>query len=536
MNVRFSVVWLVLGLGVSISACGSTRKQPGAVEPDACQGENCPNDCESSTRFCFEGKIWKCAADGKSAAVVQLCAENELCEDAGQFSRCRAMVDGMGGAPSVACTPGALSCGEGQVLACSSDGASLELYDPCEPGEVCDPATLACAASSCEPGSNGCLGTKPALCNDAGTAFEPVGPDCFDDGQACDGGECVELGCAPLAKRCADQTVMSCDASGLQETAAETCGLYQHCVETPASGAAPANAYCVQNACQPGMKLCDGNVVKLCTDQAELPTDGEDCGDSFCANGACLPKICEPFELLCVGNEVHDCGHPGTTTTLRYACGDDRCRELADTVGCGPRACQAGETVCLGNALGTCADDGESLSQVTQNCASTQQVCSATPACADSVVETLGVNENVEALGSSEVLGNIIDVHSSRRLTKLEAHFVLDAPRDVRWLVYELGADGAFELVASEITLNAEGSGFAASQELSWVLEAGKRYLLGVGLVVYEGYLYYDEAPHDGSFSFANLVGGTRNGYSSTMFFDPNRQQLYRLRVTTELP
>jgi hypothetical protein len=294
-------------------------------------------------------------------------------------------------------------------------------------------------------------------------------------------------------------------------------------------------AYCAQNACQPGQMACDGNVAKLCTDEGTLPSDGQDCGDSFCVSGACLPKICDPSAPVCVGDQVHDCVYPGTTTTLMHDCGEGRCRELSSGAGCGPRACEAGATVCLGNALGTCADDGESLSQVTENCASSQRVCNATPACATSVVETLGVNENVDALGSGEALGNIIDVTSSRRLTKLEAHFVLDAPRDVRWLVYELTEDGSYELVASEITSNVAGSGFAASAELSWVLEAGKRYMLGVGLVVFEGYLYYDDAPYDTSFSFANLVGGTRNAYSTNMFFDPNAP-FYRLRVTTELP
>jgi hypothetical protein len=125
-------------------------------------------------------------------------------------------------------------------------------------------------------------------------------------------------------------------------------------------------------------------------------------------------------------------------------------------------------------------------------------------------------------------------VHSDRRLTKLESHLMLDQPRDLRWVVYEQQGQ-QFELICSEITTNHQGSLYFASNELSCLLEAGKRYVLGVALVVGVGYQYYDTVPYSGALSFGNAVGKTNNSYASTMFFDVS-EGLYRQRITTELP
>jgi hypothetical protein len=445
------------------------------------------------------------------------------------------MSDGSGGAPNaVDCFPGVRQCsGSGrQVLVCSDDGKTLELYDTCDPHEACSEASFSCLELRCEPGAALCLGTQRAKCTDNGTHIDTIGVDCLADGQACEAGECVDLQCRPRSTWCEDNTVWRCDTGGANQEPAMTCTATQHCVFQPGSTGDP---YCAPNSCVPGETVCRGNMVVVCADDGTLPSEGTDCDDEFCSNGECMPEICEPYERMCQAGELHECANPGVATMSIDACTDGRCVELAGGAACGPLACAPSETVCLGNALGTCAADGEGLDQVTQDCAAAQQVCNVTPACAESALDTLGVAEKVDYALADEVLGAIIDVHSNRLLTKLEAHLVLESARDLRWVVYELTAQDSFELVASEVTTNNSGSQFFSTQELSWELEAGKRYMFGVGLVVFNGYLYYDEAPYDSSLSFGNVVGGTRNAYATTMFFEVSAP-FYRIRTTTELP
>lgn len=86
-----------------------------------------------------------------------------------------------------------------------------------------------------------------------------------------------------------------------------------------------------------------------------------------------------------------------------------------------------------------------------------------------------------------------------------------------------------------EITPNNVGSGFFASSPLDFELEAGKRYLLGVGLVVSDGYLYYDAPPWSPGLSFGGALGGGLGGYSPSYQFEPF-DKLYQLRITSELP
>lgn len=531
MVVRFLVVWLALGLG-GLVGCGGTKKQPPTEAPGDCTPPRCPNDCDPSSKFCLDDTVWRCSAKGDSATALQVCSDSETCDDAGQLTSCKPMSDGSGGAPAVvACVPGARQCAGSQVQVCSQSGTALELYESCDEGQACDPSALACLPTLCEPGAAFCLGTQRAACSESGTAIEPLA-DCVAEGKACEAGECVDRQCEPFSKWCEDNTVLQCDATGLSQTSFQTCTAMQHCVLQAVS---PSNAYCLPNSCVAGEKVCNGNLVAICSEDGTIPSEGTDCGDEVCAEGECKTPICEPFARMCLEGELHECTNYGVDTKSIDACTEGRCLELAGGAACGPLACAPGETVCLGNALGTCTADGEGLVQVTQDCASAQQVCNTTPACAASAVDALGAAEKVEHAGADEILGAIIDVHSDRLLTKLEAHLVLESARDLRWVVYELKAEGSFELVASEVTTNNTGSQFFSTQELSWGLEAGKRYVFGVGLVVFEGYFYYDEPPYDASLSFGNVVGGTRNAYAASMFFDVNAS-FYRIRATTELP
>jgi hypothetical protein len=174
------------------------------------------------------------------------------------------------------------------------------------------------------------------------------------------------------------------------------------------------------------------------------------------------------------------------------------------------------------------------LSAVTQNCAATELVCNATPTCAASAVDTTGANDNVEAIGV-DVAGNIIDVHSSRRLTKLEANLILDAPRDLRWVVFEQVGAEKYELSCSEVTANNTGSSFFTTSAFDCQLAAGKRYYVGVVIVVGEGNLYLDMPPLTGALSFGKIIGSARASYDTTTYVSVGESS-YRLRLTTVLP
>ncbi len=500
MGVRLLVVWTVVGL--VLGACGGTSNKPKPTptlgEQPTCGADECPVACEASARFCFEDQVWRCSIDGESARLVDSCGDLEPCQETGNDAECTCQGDTCD--PLPLCTPEARECRDGDVYECDADGAELVLYDDCDETQlqVCDATTLACV-SAC-PGDPACP--------------EPV----------CKAGD----------RLCVGNTVHICAPDGTALVFSEDCFDYAHCVDdAPGKGF----AYCTQNSCVPSSNVCDGHLAKVCESNGTLPDDGTDCGDEICDAGACKPKICEPLVYLCVDGDVHQCGQLGTRSDISETCPDAApCAEIAPNVlECRAPPCKPGTTACLANAFGTCASDGQSLSQVTSNCAASNQVCNATPTCVASAVDAAGVAEEVELVGASFVVGNIIDVHSDRLLTKLEVNLLLEAPRDLRFVVFEQKGE-QYEVVCSEITANNLGSAFFSSSELSCALEAGKRYVVGVVLMVGEGYHYIDQAPHGGVLSFGTTLGGTANGYATNMFFDLFGNSLYRQRLTTELP
>jgi hypothetical protein len=498
MGVRFLVVWLAVGL--ALGSCGGTSNKPKptlGAQPD-CGADECPVACEASARFCFERQLWKCSTDGKSARLLESCADDEVCQENGATAECACEGDDCN-PPMPSCTPDARECRDGDVYECDADGSELVLYDDCDEAklEVCDETTLLCV-SAC-PGDPACP--------------EPV--------------------CKPGDRLCVANAVHICQPDGSALVFNEACDTANCVDEAPEKGF----AYCKPRDCVPGQMFCQDNQVKLCADDGTVPAEGTDCGDEVCLMDACYPKICEPFVSFCFEGDVHVCEGLGVASQVLKPCSDNApCAEVApDQFDCRGRPCEPGTTACVGNAFGTCASDGQSLSQVTTNCAASNQVCSATPTCVASAVDGAGLAEEVELVGSSNFYGNMIDVTSNRLLTKLEVNLLLEAPRDLRFVVYEQ-KDQSFEVKCSEITANNLGSAFFSTTALSCALEAGKRYAVGVVLMVGEGYHYYDAEPHHGALSFGTALGSTSNGYSTTMVFDLYPTNLYRQRLTTELP
>lgn len=342
--------------------------------------------------------------------------------------------------------------------------------------------------------------------------------------QVCVNGACANRACAPGERRCSEANVEQCNATGTDWIVAVNCGPFYHCQVT-------TEPLCVARACEPGQKLCTGNAVTVCTEDGGVPSDGDDCGEDICFEGACTPKRCEPNAQLCVDGDVHVCMVPGLQSSLLQDCPSDApCGPYVNGgLACVAPICEPGEGVCLANAFGKCGEDGRSLVTTSQDCASSGLICDAAGACAASSVDLAGQSLEVEAV-SGFIAGNVIDVHSARRVTKLEAHLLLDVPRDLRWIIFEWQA-GVFVAKVNTITTNNVGSSFFASPPLTLNIAAGKRYIFAVGTVVGDGYLYYDPQPDVRRLSFGTVVDAA---FGTSMDVGASTStSTYALRVTT---
>ena len=171
---------------------------------------------------------------------------------------------------------------------------------------------------------------------------------------------------------------------------------------------------------------------------------------------------------------------------------------------------------------------------MSEDCAAGNNVCDSAGTCAASAVDPVGTAEDVTAISSGVISGNAIEVHSNRLVTEIEANLLLDQPRDLRWVIWVWNGT-EFEALATQLTTNQQGSAYFSSGAMSTTLEAGKRYVLGVGLVAGEGYLYHDLAPWDAEPSFGAALGRVQTFYPGPGG-DYVQDLLYAIRVTTELP
>lgn len=332
--------------------------------------------------------------------------------------------------------------------------------------------------------------------------------------------------CEPFAQTCEDNLVVVCRADGSGTSFVTACGDYHHCVEVEES------ARCEANACPPSSLACDGNVLKTCTASGTFPAKGKSCGDDVCENGACVPQICEPSSHFCKDGSIYECSSGGTRELLVVAC-DARftCIERDDVPECVTRVCDPGKGACVDEISGTCGEDGMSLATSLADCSETEEICDVSSGCGPSASDALGKREEVDPITGGDLATNVMDVHSSRELLELEVNWLLEQPRDLRFVVYEWTEDH-YEVRYNEITSHNSGSGFFSSGPINVPLEAGKRYLVGAGPVVGEGYAYYDVGGWVGAASFAGLVGGGRIPHRELVALAPG-EWLYVMRLKT---
>lgn len=525
--------------------------------------------CVPNTKFCMNGGIWKCDATG-SSTLAQTCAMGQFCREDNDSASCSdqaciageslcdgtvattCTADGSGPAPGgtdcadtkqvcyrgdcrdVACTSGMKVCQHGDVYLCAKNGTDLSLLVDCQSGEVCDAVAGACRPKACDVGTMGCDGPRVTQCNEFGSAWQPGGTDCSADGKICVAGTCQKQTCSANSTSCQDGNVYTCDANGVSSKLTTTCQQGEHCIGSGSSG------YCASE-CKPNTSFCEGNISKTCTADGSWPKVGTDCADKVCDQntGTCVAKVCEPNTNYCKNGDVYYCQYyfGGTPSeTLTQTCGSDEACQVQDGAPtCVPYPCPPDAVGCLDNKVGTCATDGQSLAKVTEDCTATAAVCGPDAKCAKSVVDVLGVAEDAVTEPAGNVLGDVIQVTSARKVTEIQMNLVLAAPRELRWVIFEQSG-GNFLARIDKVVSNVSGTGFVSSGPLSYTLKVGKTYLFAVAISGGNSIAYFDTAPFTAPASFGGVLGRVENSYSSTIqpYVDPG--YLYQMKLTTESP
>lgn len=542
------------------ATCGLTQ---------VCRSGECRDvECVPNRQLCKDGEIWSCGSDGLSATLLKRCQADQFCLEEDGDARCSATActpddalcsgsfatlckaDGSG--PVVggqdcadsgetcyqgecrdrACSLGEKLCDHGDVYLCAEGGSATVLFSDCGDDETCDATAGACRPRICEPGMHVCDGTRVLECNQLGSGWELV-EDCPADSTRCVAGGCAPLVCIPFYDQCIGDIGYECDELGLEQKLKVQCDLDQHC------DVRFGQAQCLLNTCEPGETVCSNATLSPCKPDGSGPQPGgTPCGQGkVCAldNQSCMDQVCEPNGYFCQDGDAYYCSSDGRYAFRNYDCGGDTyCGFQGNFSLCLPYDCAPGQDACLRNQIGTCADSGVALASVDKDCAAAGQICNSALACAATAFDTLGESEELQGYGTSYLIGDAIDVLSTRKLSQLEVKLSLGGTRDLRFVVYEKTGD--FELTAKydKLVSGQSGSGYFSSGALEYTLVAGQRYVLGVvsdsGTVA----AHYDSAPWSASTSFARTAGGIAIYGSPTVFSGAiDKARIYDLRVTT---
>jgi len=496
--------------GHEIKRCDDTGSE--LLEQD-CLSQECrlqgsepfcpPTACAANLGVCDGNTATKCKLDGSGprSGGVDCGASHQFCRG----GECR----------DTLCEPNQKSCKDGNVYLCSADGSLLSLLDACTDGEQCDEGSGTCVVHVCQPNEVSCDGARVVTCDARGSKLS-VTTDCAAQGQVCTAGRCEKRACVPSTTFCKGSDRYQCDPAGTSSTLLQTCRAgAEHCEVTPAG----LYAFCVSNVCIAGQKVCDGDMVKTCNADGSLPSDGTYCTkDEYCEDAVCKPRSCDLGGLLCKGKDVYSCEHNGpqlyATCEANQAClavahydHSDEFSSYRDLVWCAYPSCPPNATRCALNQIGTCGPDGQSLSTVTNDCAASGKVCTASATCATSVSDTLGKGQSIQTFPAGIYVGNMLEVHSSRKLSELQMWLVFAAPRIIRWMIFEqVGND--FLPRVDKLTTVASSSGYVGSGPLGsgYQLVAGKRYVVGAVLAD-ECVGTIGEVTADDQLSFGALLG-----------------------------
>ena len=260
------------------------------------------------TTICQGDEVWEKDACGNLLGILQLCAEDEHCEDGACVKTCVPDCEGK------ACGSDGCDAACGECL-----GTSVCVSHQCqEPAAVCEPCVadvacgdgLVCRGFPGYPQVTFCLPTCDGAC---------------PSGMACAGGVCTPT----------IETVCLGNAVWTKE---QGCGNYLEKLEE-----CGPDATCVAGQCKPGTgcdpHTCD-SLVKECGAWPNGCGEELSCGDcpegGTCANGLCkcVPKTCADLELGC-GAAEDGCGGQLSCGACAGTekCVDGQCQPVADCAG-----------------------------------------------------------------------------------------------------------------------------------------------------------------------------------------------------------
>ncbi len=526
--------------------------------------------CVPNSTFCSNGNVWTCGNDGTTSQESDHCAAAEFCLEKGPVATCSPTAcfandplcvanvatdcapDGSGPKPGgtdcssskqicysgecrdALCVPGLKLCDSNKLYLCSEAGTAKALITDCGATAACDAASGTCKPRICDPGKLDCDTTRVVTCNDSGTGWLQSGMDCATSHGLCVAGACKPIVCAPGALSCdTSNDVVTCKADGTGTTVNQSCGNY-HC--TPSG----SYAYCGSYFCTPSTAGCNGNLLTTCkADGSAWVTGGTDCSanNGVCSNAQCKPKVCTPNTAYCSNGSVAECDSQGLNYYTYSTCGyGTYCKPQGGNASCAPTPCLPSTTGCVSEKYGQCADDGLSVTGAT-DCGAASQVCTA-QGCAASAVDTIGSSNFIAGNATYyNMVGDILEVTSARKLTTVEAFLTLPASRTLTWFVFQRSVATTQYVLKYQTTTTASGTGFQSSGTFSYELTAGSGYLIGVSVAGGSFAYYYDSAVTPPLLGFASVSGGVTEGFTNPLGSQyPYLSTLYDIRLTTSAP
>ena len=247
--------------------------------------------CTPAQAFCEDNTAKVCNSKG-SAIINEIACGDNVC---------------VGGAcKPVICDANTSACAGKKVMQCDATGTVEQELEVCGDDQYCEEAgnNAQCKDQVCEPGEKFCDGSKVMLCNGNGSDSSED-KDCADGQQGCKDGECVDQICSPNATYCDGNVVKECNGDGTSSSVVETCGENQYCGE---DGNAAA---CANQVCTPNEKTCQGTKVMECDEVGAELEELKDCTDDGegCSGGECVEQVCgngalDPGEECDDGNQL----------------------------------------------------------------------------------------------------------------------------------------------------------------------------------------------------------------------------------------
>jgi len=529
--------------------------------------------CVPNSTFCSDGSVWKCGPDGTTSEPTDHCTASQYCLEKEHTATCSASAcfasdalcvgnfatqckpDGSGPKPGGSdcgaanqicyegecrdpvCTPGLKLCDGNSLYLCSEAGTGKTLIRDCTDEAACDAATGACLPRICEPGRLDCDSTRVVTCNPQGTGWLQSGPDCATSHALCGLGTCKPIICSPGQYQCKDDSSYICSDDGTTLALNYNCtSSGYHCIQ---SG---TYANCSPYYCQPGATGCNGNLLTTCkADGNGWVAGGTDCSssNSVCSDSSCKPKICASYSLFCANGNVQQCDYYGLSSYQAQVCGyGSYCKAQGTSAGCVPTPCVPDTDGCAGEKYGHCASDGMSLGDGATDCAAASKVCTA-QGCATTAIDTIASPNSAGAVNYYNLVLDTIDVQSSRKLSEIEVYLSLPTSRTLTFAVYQaniVNSQTTYDLKFQKV-VSATGSGFQSSGAISFKLEAGKTYALGVSVTGGSFAYYYDAAATPPALNFALVRGGFASNFATSLSYgNPSLSSIFHLRLTTSLP